>query len=524
MTLTAGLLLAALSIWDYPARQSTHERLRAGFVQAVRQGDYARMEEASRRGVELLPDDPTWRYNLACSLAHGKDRKAALETLEKAIELGFRDADAIANDPDFKAFAKDSRFQDALETADRLRDRPILTGPMAVVPATGRYGETQALGEQNLGWDFDVGLFEAQLKLSGSRTGGNCGDLYFNRDADHSLLVVTNYPGLTRVKLDKEGRSRGLDLDFPNVLFPYPVFGNASRALVSGPMRRSIPRAMMTTAATRMKVAHRLYHSNQFWVFPAAMDYPTTACETICSNDVYASVAPYWLVTQGRSWSDQYYLRAALEVSRTLQPEVKEEILARGCLAPTLQVLMRRSLKSVETEEDYLTAKAHPTCFPPNGLDLARLRRSAAALKSEEIPPVASIHAIQGAQVQDVPRHPELTYATPQSWAFVLRSADTNRTFFVRATGAGEYEFAAVHDEKGLAKVERLASDVARVTLDRSGMTPTNRVDVAIFGRNEGTGWGAPAFVSFAVVDPKAVYSDPFLTPQPEPEAVKSEE
>ena len=106
----------------------------------------------------------------------------------------------------------------------------------------------------------------------------------------------------------------------------------------------------------------------------------------------------------------------------------------------------------------------------------------------------------------------------------MLRSSDTNRTFLVRATGAQEYAFAAVHDEKGAAQVERVAPDVARVTLDRSVMTATNRVDVAVFGKNAGTGWGAPAYVSFAVVDPTAPYSDPFLTPRPVPAPAKSEE
>ena len=62
-------LLAVLSIWDYPARQPQHEMLRAEFVQAVRAGDTKKMEESSRKGTELLPDDPTWAYNLACSLA-----------------------------------------------------------------------------------------------------------------------------------------------------------------------------------------------------------------------------------------------------------------------------------------------------------------------------------------------------------------------------------------------------------------------------------------------------------------------
>ena len=96
--MTAALLplLAVLSVWDYPARQPQHELLRAEFVQAVRAGDTKKMAESSRKGTELLPDDPTWAYNLACSLAYREKPDEALDQLEKAIDLGFRDANAIA--------------------------------------------------------------------------------------------------------------------------------------------------------------------------------------------------------------------------------------------------------------------------------------------------------------------------------------------------------------------------------------------------------------------------------------------
>ena len=93
-------LLAVLSIWDYPSRQFEHERLRAEFVQAFRAGDTQRMTEASRKGTELLPDDPTWAYNYACALAYQAKPDAALDQLERAIDLGFRDAAAIASDSD----------------------------------------------------------------------------------------------------------------------------------------------------------------------------------------------------------------------------------------------------------------------------------------------------------------------------------------------------------------------------------------------------------------------------------------
>ena len=98
----------------------------------------------------------------------------------------------------------------------------------------------------------------------------------------------------------------------------------------------------------------------------------------------------------------------------------------------------------------------------------------------------------------------------------MLRAADEKREFAIAAAGAGEFAFSVVHDDLGAATVEKTSPNTARLVLDRTRMSPTNRVDVAVFGRNEGTGWGAPSFASFAVVDPSAQYSDPFLSPSVE--------
>lgn len=508
-------LLAVLSVWDYPARQPRHDELRSQFVVAVKEGDTETMAETCRKGVELLPDDPTWQYNLACSLAYFKDPEPALDALERAIDLGFRDADAIASDRDLKRIAAKPRFKELVEHAREIRNKPILVGPLAVVPATGIAGESIALGAQNLAWDLEAGCFDAKMRLAAASDGPYVNMLYVNRDARHSMLAVTNYPGLTSVVLDREGRERGFGLDFPDTLYPYPVFGNCSRAMVSGPLWRSLPRALMTNESRRMKTMHRLYLSNQLWVFPTVDDYSFGA--TNSHGDVFASVSPYWIATQGRSWSDQYYLKAALSAVGAMHPSVKDEIVKRRLLAPTLQALIRKSLKGVGGEDGYLTSKAHPTAFPPNGLDLAKLKKSAAALRADSIPPVALISGVGGQPVLEPSKLPELTYIAPCSWAFVLRSPDVQRSFVIRAAGGAEFAFAAVHDEKGAAKVSKVGRDAARVTIDREKMSVTNRVDVAVFAKNARSGWGAPSFVSFAVVDADAPYSDPVLTPPPEP-------
>ena len=516
MTTFACILLAVLSIWDYPSRQVRHDQLRQQFIVALREGDTETMIETCRKGVQLLPDDPTWHYNLACSLAYQRKPKESLDELEVAIDLGFRNADQIANDSDLKRIAKEPRFKELVEYAREIQTKPILSGPMASVSATGLFGRSIALGAQNFSWDFDAGCFLAKLKLAADGSGGNVGDLYVNRDSFHSPngrealdAFLSEYSGLTCVTLDQEGRSRGMDLDFPNAIYPYPVFGNSSRARVGDQYWRSLPRALVTSEAVRLKTMARLYLSNQIWVFPSNADTPPVGT----NGDVFASVAPYWLTTAGRSWSDLPYLKAALEASRSLPAETKKSAVARGLLAPTIQTLIRKSLKGVESESDYLTSKAHPTALPPGGLDLERLKASAAALKPSAIPPLAVI-AVSPRPIAEETVWPELTYATGFAWAYVLRAEENERSFSVKAKGAGDYMFSIVHDDLGAAKLERLGYDSAVITIDKSKLTPTNRVDLAVFGRSAASGWGAPSYVSFAVVDEDAPYSDPVLTPR----------
>ena len=505
-------ILAVLSLWDYPERQFRHNELRKQFITAIREGDTETMKETCDKGVALLPDDPVWHYNLACALAYFKDPKPALDALEEAIDLGFRDADAIAADRDLKRIADNPRFSELVEYAREMKRRPILSGPLATVPAMGNFGTTIHLGEQNMNWNFDLGCFEAKMSLNATSTGGNVGDLYMNRDGEHSRLNIKSWPGLTPVRLDAEGRQRHMDLDTPNILFPYPVFGNCSRALVDGPYWRSLPRALVTTDSWRLSMMAKFYLSNQIWVFPAVKDYDFSANGY---GDIFASVTPYWIATQGASFTDQQYLRAALEVSRSLQPTVKRTIVSTGRLAPTVQALLRRSLRGVATDEDYLSEKAHPTCFATNALEIARLKKYASTLTAEQIPPVAVITGVAVDQKVSVepPALPELTYATACAWAFILRASAEKRSFVIRAGGGAEYEFSIVHNKEA-AQLERVAPDAVRVTLDKNLMSTTNRVDLAIFAKTGKSRWSAPSFVSFGVVDPSAPYSDPVLTPQ----------
>lgn len=74
-----------------------------------------------RRLVELLPDDATARYNLACSLALCRASAAALLELERAIELGYSDADHLLADEDLSSLRQEPNF---LALVERLRSQP----------------------------------------------------------------------------------------------------------------------------------------------------------------------------------------------------------------------------------------------------------------------------------------------------------------------------------------------------------------------------------------------------------------
>jgi hypothetical protein len=508
MTWIVCAVLASLSIWDYPQRHPAHERLTAGLRASLRAGDTARRTEICRRGVELLPDDPVWRYNLACALAQGTGGEAVFDELERAVDLGFRDANVLSADRDFRYVANHPRFREIVAYARRMAGHPVTTGPQAAIPAIGPCGGALVVGAHNTTWNFDAGAFDVKALLKDVDDRPYAGILYVNRDAGHSpLSSPTNFPGLTTVRFDAEARARGVDLDAANALFPYAVFGNCSRAYTKGPAWRSIPRSLMTVQAGLMRQQFFLYVSNQVWAYPACDDFDPAGT----NGDVFASVAPYWIVSRGRSWSDRPCLEAVLEAAGALKPSVRKEILSRGLLAPTLQALLRKSLAGVETEDDYLTAAAHPTCFDARAIDRRRLVEKARAFGESDIPPLARIVSVVSDPVGYASGRSETTYATPCAWAFVMRAEATNRTFTVRATGGEVLAFAAVHGPKEAVSIVREGDDRARVTIDRAALSPTNRVDVAVFAKTHSSGWGAPAFVSFAVLDGDAPYVDPVL-------------
>ena len=80
-----------------------------------KKGQVKRAVELDRRLTNLLPHDPLARYNLACSLARAGRPKEAIDTLSRAILLGYDDLAHLEVDPDLDSLRDDPEFLELLD-------------------------------------------------------------------------------------------------------------------------------------------------------------------------------------------------------------------------------------------------------------------------------------------------------------------------------------------------------------------------------------------------------------------------
>lgn len=84
----------------------------------TRQGRIADGLRMDRKLVRLQPGNATAHYNLACSLALCRRRSAALNMLQRAVELGYRDVDWMQQAPDLEELKDHPKFLALLEQID----------------------------------------------------------------------------------------------------------------------------------------------------------------------------------------------------------------------------------------------------------------------------------------------------------------------------------------------------------------------------------------------------------------------
>jgi tetratricopeptide (TPR) repeat protein len=68
--------------------------------------------KVDERLARLEPENPLVFYNLACSYSLAGEMDQAANALEKALQLGYRDFDWLAKDPDLKPLRTHTAFDD----------------------------------------------------------------------------------------------------------------------------------------------------------------------------------------------------------------------------------------------------------------------------------------------------------------------------------------------------------------------------------------------------------------------------
>jgi tetratricopeptide (TPR) repeat protein len=68
--------------------------------------------QVDERLARLEPQNPLVFYNLACSYSLAGEFDRAAAALEKALQLGYRDFDWLARDPDLKKFRAQPAFDE----------------------------------------------------------------------------------------------------------------------------------------------------------------------------------------------------------------------------------------------------------------------------------------------------------------------------------------------------------------------------------------------------------------------------
>lgn len=347
--------------------------------------------------------------------------------------------------------------------------------------------------------------------VSSGKAAGLWDVVYDNRDNGHSDLKDGAFPQVSRSRYDKTFKAQNLDHGLAGrVLFSLPVVGNSSTALTKGPLARSLGRLALADQANALR-SYRLYTSNQMYVYPEHHDYDPEKGDLLLAN------TPFFMLSKGSSYRDQPFVQAQLTAIAALRPDTKAELVNSGLLAPTVQMMVRRTLVGVNNEADYMSPIAHPPVFSPAQLRLGALVGYANSLQPEDIPPLVKIDV-----VQDLSARPgtdylsenlgEVLFTTPSAVARVWRSFAFSRRITVSTADTQDpnghtlqFHWAVLQGDPDRIKITPRAEDESLVDIDitwhdrfvpqaNSGLM-ASRIDIAAFADN-GRALSAPAVVS----------------------------
>lgn len=359
--------------------------------------------------------------------------------------------------------------------------------------------------------------------IEGSSAGLN-GILYDNRDRNHSNLKRKKFPHLAYVEYDTAAKKSKADwgLRFGQA-FNLPTFGNSSTAQVGSPFWRSNPRLVLHEGLLTQLVYNE-FLNNQMYCYPEHNDFDPT------HGDVYPANTPFWVISQGSSGSDQPFMEAIALTLAAFQPDVRQKLVESHWLMHVVQILLRRSQKSIQADEDYFTAQAHPVVFQATEIDTLRMVTMAHDLTIDTLPAMARIQVVEedsGVPGVDYfhPHPAERLLDTPAAVARVFRSKAFHQRMVVDASSSADvnnrplmFRWVVLQGDPEKIRIRPLTANgsQAEITIQWHPRTTipglpdmeTNRVDIGVFAVNQQTP-SLPAFVSsFTLANEDRKYVD----------------
>lgn len=355
---------------------------------------------------------------------------------------------------------------------------------------------------------------------------GNVGDHYDNRDRGHSELNRAPYPQLGKVSYTKEVLERRGDWAAQHMLLNGVVFGNSS---TSAPITSGGSNVRMYYTHPRgLNFLFAQYVKGNLYIYPEHQDHDPghngrgPGGQT-GYGDVYPTNTPYLIASQGSSGSDQPFMKAVPFTLAAFRPEVKQKLVEAGLLMPTVQMILRSTLKNARGPGDYLTAKAHPTVFEGSNVDDLAMVRMAHAMTADALPPIALLKVEaedafeNGRDFFEPPGATEKHADTPCVVARIWRAVAGTRRIVVSAAQSSDankrplkYHWALLRGDERRVAIKPLDEAGSRVEItlkypERRPVAPgspleSNRVDVAAFVHN-GVYYSPPAFVTFFALD-----------------------
>lgn len=561
-----------INIFQSAANLSQQRRYLKSVAALVR---YKRFEEAEKALLRLISRFPDWHmayYNLAVVLARQGKYNDALRLFATAIKHGFSDRRTADKEPGFNAMRDMARFQEILAKmqqnqavaapkARRSTKPQLVSDRLANIDATNtvwvpqiqalistfKFSETPKTQIVH-GGDTRISRILNKWFRRGQGA-GNHGDLYDNRDNGHSSLAKDLFPQMTHTSYHTEAREAGVHYGVNSLfLFNTVLFGNSSTAIM-GRRWRSQARLIMTQSHLITK-AYQQYANNHLYIYPEHRDHDAE------SGDLFPANTPYMIISQGSSGSDRPFMHAMAATLAAFKPDVKKFLRDRKLVMPTFQMILRSSLKSLRTPEEYLTAKAHPTVFDAAEIDVEKMIFRAQELSANDVPPQVKISVLAESKLKPSVNYfgagnrDEILFDTPSAVARVVRSTDYKRRMLVSAALTSDpndrpvtFTWKVLRGDADRIRIAGLDGDSATVELQipwhirrpvpYTTELTTNRVDIAVFAHN-GIHYSAPALISlyyppnqsrhyddtgrlleidYAAPDLKHRYSDPALIP-----------